>query len=81
MAQGYPATPHGLNTEGLKRRGFSADDMLWLKRAYRALYRDGLKLDEAQEALSQLLAGSGESQAKIAVFADFVASAGRGFVR
>jgi UDP-N-acetylglucosamine acyltransferase len=81
MAQGYPATPHGLNTEGLKRRGFSADDMLWLKRAYRALYRDGLKLDETQLVLNGLLSDCGDSNSKVAVFADFIASAGRGFIR
>jgi UDP-N-acetylglucosamine acyltransferase len=81
MAQGYPATPHGLNSEGLKRRGFSADDLLWLKRAYRAVYRDGLKLDEAQAALAVMLQECGDSRTKLAVFADFVATAGRGFVR
>jgi UDP-N-acetylglucosamine acyltransferase len=81
MAQGYPATPHGLNSEGLKRRGFTADDLLWLKRAYRALYRDGLKLDEAQVTITKLLADSGVSAPKVAVFADFIASAGRGFIR
>ena len=81
MAQGYPATPHGLNSEGLKRRGFSADDLLWLKRAYRALYRDGLKLEEAQAAIQAMLTPAGASAAKLAVFADFVAVAGRGFVR
>lgn len=81
MAQGYPAAPHGLNSEGLKRRGFSADDVLWLKRAYRAVYRDGLKLDEAQARLNQLLAESGASAEKVSVFVDFIASAGRGLIR
>jgi UDP-N-acetylglucosamine acyltransferase len=81
MAQGYPATPHGLNSEGLKRRGFNADDLLWLKRAYRALYRDGLKLEEAQALIASHVQHAGVSAAKVAVFADFIASAGRGFVR
>ncbi len=81
MAQGYPATPHGLNSEGLKRRGFSSEDLLWLKRAYRALYRDGLKLDEAQLTITKLIAESASSATKVAVFGDFIATAGRGFVR
>ncbi len=81
MAQGYPATPHGLNSEGLKRRGFSSEDLLWLKRAYRALYRDGLKLDEAQLTITKLIAESASSASKVAVFGDFIATAGRGFVR
>jgi UDP-N-acetylglucosamine acyltransferase len=81
MAQGYPATPHGLNSEGLKRRGFSSDDLLWLKRVYRALYRDGLKLADAQATIAQLQSESGDSSEKLAVFTDFIESAGRGFVR
>ncbi len=81
MAQGYPATPHGLNSEGLKRRGFTGDDLLWLKRAYRALYRDGLKLDEAQAAIQTLASQAGDSTSKVKVFADFIDHAGRGFVR
>jgi UDP-N-acetylglucosamine acyltransferase len=81
MAQGYPATPHGLNSEGLKRRGFTVDDLLWLKRAYRALYRDGLTLEAAQAVLSQLLLDCGDSREKVAVFANFIAKVGRGFVR
>lgn len=81
MAQGYPASPHGLNAEGLKRRGFSADDLLWLKRAYRAVYREGLKLDEAQLKLRQMMALCGTSHDKFAVFADFIALAGRGLIR
>ena len=45
---GSPAAPHGMNTEGLKRRGFSSDALLGLKRAYKSLYRSGLTLDEAK---------------------------------
>jgi UDP-N-acetylglucosamine acyltransferase len=81
MAQGYPASPHGLNSEGLKRRGYSSTDLLWLKRAYRALYRDGLNLEQAQRVIAALSAEAGDSAHVIAVFAQFIASAGRGFVR
>lgn len=81
MAQGYPATPHGINAEGLKRRGFTSDDLLWIKRAYRTVYRDGLELDEAQMQLAQLLSLSGDSAAKVSVFTEFVTAAGRGLIR
>ena len=81
MAQGYPATPHGLNVEGLKRRGYSADDLLWLKRAYRAVYRDGLKLDAAIDAVKALHAQARDSAAKVAVFLDFITVPGRGLIR
>jgi UDP-N-acetylglucosamine acyltransferase len=43
----YDVKPRGLNLVGLKRAGFSPGDILALKRAYRLLYRSGLKLHEA----------------------------------
>lgn len=51
MASGQSATPHGLNSEGLKRRGFSPEALKALKGAYRTLYRKSLKLDEALSEL------------------------------
>lgn len=81
MAQGYPAKPYGLNTEGLKRRGFTSDDLMWLKRTYRLLYRDNLKLDAAQLAIAKIMDNCGTSREKIAVFSDFIAHNGRGFIR
>ena len=42
MAAGNTATPFGINAEGLKRRGFSPDALLTLKRAYRTLYKSCL---------------------------------------
>ena len=44
MAVGNPATPHSINTEGLKRRGFSAEQIRNLRNAYRMLYRSDLPL-------------------------------------
>ncbi len=46
--------PYGLNSEGLKRRGFSAEAISDLKKAYRAIYRKSLKIDEAIEEISKL---------------------------
>ncbi|MHB0991374.1 MAG: acyl-ACP--UDP-N-acetylglucosamine O-acyltransferase [Burkholderiales bacterium] len=54
MAAGQPAAPHGLNAEGLKRRGYSAEALAGLKRAYKILYRKGLTLPEAQAELRVL---------------------------
>jgi UDP-N-acetylglucosamine acyltransferase len=53
MAMGNTAQPHGLNTEGLKRRGFSPNVIKELRGAYKLLYRSGLKLDEAREAIAK----------------------------
>ena len=50
-AAGNMARPYGINSEGLKRRGFTPEDIAALKRAYRTLYRSGLALAEARKQL------------------------------
>lgn len=77
MASGNPATPFGINAEGLKRRGFSAEAIVGLKRAYKAIYRAGDTVEQAREALQQQLADCPEVQLLI----DFLAVPGRGIVR
>jgi UDP-N-acetylglucosamine acyltransferase len=77
MAQGYPAKPAGTNNEGLRRRGFSADEIAAIRRAYRTLYRAGLSLDEARAALAQAAAQS----AVVAPLVTFLAREGRGIIR
>lgn len=53
---GRMAEPRGINAEGLRRRGFSAERIAAVKRAYRTLYKSGLPLSEALEALEALAA-------------------------
>ncbi len=48
-AAGYDAKPHGINSEGLKRRGFTTDEITYIKRAYKTLYRKGLSLEDAKK--------------------------------
>jgi len=74
---GNPAAPHGLNAEGLKRRGFSADALSALKRAYRTLYKSGLTLAEAQAAI----AAEAATVQELGALADFLAITGRGIIR
>lgn len=74
---GNPAKPHGINSEGLRRRGYSADGIAAIKRAYRALYRTGLSLDDARARVSEIAA----EHPDVAPFADFIAASGRGIVR
>lgn len=47
IASGNRATSAGLNTVGLKRRGFSPEAITGIKKAYRLIFRSGLRLDEA----------------------------------
>ena len=74
---GSPAAPHGLNSEGLKRRGFSGEALAELKRAYKTLYRSGLTLEEAKIQLEQQATESSEVQ----IMADFLNRTQRGIVR
>ncbi|MFV8570601.1 acyl-ACP--UDP-N-acetylglucosamine O-acyltransferase [Marinobacter sp. SBS5] len=53
MASGQSAQPHGMNVEGLKRRGFSKEDLLALRRAYKVIYRQGLTSEQALVELEQ----------------------------
>lgn len=55
MAVGRPAEPHSINAEGLKRRGFTPDQIRNIREAYRALYRSGMKFGDATEELTRRL--------------------------
>ena len=76
-AAGYPAKPAGTNNEGLRRRGYSAEDILAVRRAYKTLYREGLKLDDAKAAL----AGAATTTPALAPLVAFLAEPGRGLIR
>ena len=51
MVSGNTAAAHGINSEGMRRRGFSAQRIETIRRAYRTLYRSGLTMQQALEAL------------------------------
>ncbi len=68
MVAGNPAAPHAVNSEGLKRRGFSEEQIRTIREAYRILYRSDLKLAEALERLAPLA----ESRPEIRAFVDFI---------
>jgi len=74
---GNPAAAHGINTEGLRRRGFSADTIDGLRRAYRTLYRSGLTLEQAKASL----AAEVDRLPEIALIVDFLQLCTRGIVR
>ena len=77
MAEGQRAIPRGINSEGLKRRGFSKEDISAVRQAYKTLYRDNLPLDEAIEALKK----SAETSEPVKQMADFIVNAPRGIIR
>lgn len=57
---GEKARAKGVNTEGLRRRGYSPEQIQQVRRAYKVLYRQGLPLDEAREKLVEMSAESEE---------------------
>ena len=77
MVAGNPAVPHGVNAEGLRRRGFSDEQVRQIREAYRVLYRSDLKL---AEALSQL-APLAEQHPEIRTFVEFIHGSTRSLVR
>ncbi len=77
MVFGTPGVPRGINSEGLKRRDFSTEQIRNIKEAYRIVYRKGLKLDEAIVQLEQRLA----DQPELAILLDSLRSTERGIIR
>ncbi len=71
---GQPPVPRGINSEGLKRRGFSQQQIANIKNAYRLVYRQGLKLSEAIARIEELV----PEQPELEVFLTSIRDTGRG---
>ncbi len=82
LVSGHPATPFGINIEGLKRRGFSREQIGALRAAYKTLYKTGLTLEEARTALAeQAQAAPADSAVHLLALRDFLAHTTRGIIR
>jgi UDP-N-acetylglucosamine acyltransferase len=77
MVGGNPCSAFGMNYEGMRRRGWSAETINTLKRAYRTVYRDGLTLEVAISEVEKLVAECPEVQ----LFIDSLKTSTRGIVR
>jgi len=77
MVAGSPAAPVAINSEGLKRRGYSAEQIAAIKNGFRVLYRSGLKLAEASAELTRLAAEHPELQP----YVDFLPRVTRSLIR
>jgi UDP-N-acetylglucosamine acyltransferase len=77
MAVGQPAVPHSINSEGLKRRGFSPEQIRNLRQAYRILYRSDLPLAAAAQQLAVLAA----TQPELVPLVEFIGSSERSLIR
>lgn len=74
---GTPAEPHGINSEGLRRRGFTPAQMRIIKESYRILYRRNLMLEEALNQLHVLA----KENPELEPFIEVIRSSKRGIVR
>ena len=74
---GHMAKPYGLNSEGLKRRGFTPDSIAELRSAYKILYRSSLTLEQATQRLSE----KADASKEVKYFLDFIKTSARGIIR
>ncbi|MDL2059633.1 acyl-ACP--UDP-N-acetylglucosamine O-acyltransferase [Mesosutterella sp. AGMB02718] len=81
ICSGYPAEPHGLNSIGLRRRGFTADQLSALKHCYRIIYRENLTVAEANVKLQALEAEEPQFRDLIELIRVAVADSPRGIIR
>jgi UDP-N-acetylglucosamine acyltransferase len=77
MISGHMAKPHGLNVEGLKRRGFTSESIRQLRKAYRIIYRSNLTLEQAVSKLESMVSECDE----VGQLLNFLKRVTRGIVR
>jgi UDP-N-acetylglucosamine acyltransferase len=77
MIAGHPPEPRGINLEGLKRRGFTSEQLRNLKEAYRIIFRTGLKLADARDQVAKL----SETQPELVTIVEFLDRSERSILR
>ncbi len=81
LLSGNPASAHGINIEGLKRRGFTREQIGDLRNAYKLIYKSGATLEEAKAALAKEEADSPNSADYLRMMREFLDNTTRGIVR
>lgn len=81
MIEGNPLAVRGFNLEGLRRRGFTPERLKAVKQMHRLLYRQGLTLEDAMQAIAALLQEMPEATQDIALMQSFLATSTRGIAR
>ncbi len=77
LVSGHMAKPVGVNVEGLKRHGFTEQQIKNVRKAYKLTYRSGLKIDEANQAIRALE----QEQAELSLYTDFLTQRQGGIIR
>lgn len=81
LLAGNPAAAHGINIEGLKRRGFSRERIGALRDAYKLIYKSGLTLEAAKAALVQEEANRPYAADDLRLMREFMDGSSRGIAR
>lgn len=81
LVAGTPPAAYGINVEGLRRRGFTPEQIAAIRQSYKLLYKSGLSLEEAKTALAEAEAGSSETAECIRIMRLFLDTADRGIIR
>lgn len=81
MIEGNPLAVRGFNIEGLRRRGFTPERLKAVKQMHRLLYRQGLTLEDAVQAIASLAAEMPEAAQDIALMQSFLTASTRGIAR
>lgn len=72
MSEGQPARARSMNFEGLRRRGFGAARISAVKAMHKALYRDGLTLEQAKQRIAGLAAATPEAAPDVRMMLSFL---------
>jgi UDP-N-acetylglucosamine acyltransferase len=81
LISGNPSAPHGINIEGLKRRGFSREQINALRNAYKLIYKSGLTLDQARQELARMETETPEAADALRLMRGFLDTSSRGIAR
>lgn len=77
MAAGHNAVPHGINSEGLKRRGFSKEALQAIRKAYKIIYKSSMKLKDARHEVLKIA----EKHPELEILGNFLGTSERGIIR
>jgi UDP-N-acetylglucosamine acyltransferase len=72
MCQGQPAKVRSMNYEGLKRRGYSPEQIKLVKSMHKSLYRDGLSLTDSITEIKKMKSDSVDGQSIVQTMLDFL---------
>lgn len=81
LVAGTPPAAYGINVEGLRRRGFTPEQIAAIRQSYKVLYKSGLSLEEAKAALADAETGPAETAECIRTMRLFLDTANRGIIR